>query len=423
MEAAKCSDEKEIVAEGISSMRNNPFANTQGMFSIPQEVVNLLTTMSVRLPPPPSSPPPPEKRSLPSMVGPFLHPLPTIETIMAYPGLTRPTYDSIVRGEPPAQAYHTIIHTPKPLNLRLSSSSAKGGLGLILARAAELRDERVNGCRSRSDTMSSDGSMMTARSYEDSESSFGGDNKDTADASIDVLSPPSPTGSTSSTSRATVSSSPPSSPAFPLAEAQATNSRSSSPAASFRSSVSTLSSLYESYSSTTTTPSSADHSATTSAYPSPPSSPHLSRSSSSSEEWMPYPSPPDSPSAHQNPHSATRARRASSFPPPPGPSLLSQPPTRLRASTVPSLPAPFPAVDLGGDLEPIDEDVEDDLEWSMNGGEVVFGAAGVAVSPRAMRGLCCHCDCRGLGLYVIEEEEEVQNVVESVEEVEMREGS
>ena len=67
----------------------------------------------------------------------------------------------------------------------------------------------------------------------------------------------------------------------------------------------------------------------------------------------------------------------------------------------------------GGMLFDVDEEGEGDaMEWSMNGGkiedgEVVYGAAGVAVSPRAMRGRCCECghEGEGLGLYVIDEED------------------
>jgi hypothetical protein len=63
----------------------------------------------------------------------------------------------------------------------------------------------------------------------------------------------------------------------------------------------------------------------------------------------------------------------------------------------------------GGMLFDIEEEEHDGMEWSMNGGEVVFGAAGVAMSPRALRGSCCRCECEcgaGLGLYVIDEDED-----------------
>lgn len=63
----------------------------------------------------------------------------------------------------------------------------------------------------------------------------------------------------------------------------------------------------------------------------------------------------------------------------------------------------------------------DAMEWSMNGGDVVFGAAGVALSPRLIRegeggggGRCC-CECKGLGLYVIEEEEDGEGEAEAEE--------
>lgn len=65
---------------------------------------------------------------------------------------------------------------------------------------------------------------------------------------------------------------------------------------------------------------------------------------------------------------------------------------------------------LGGGMLYEEEDEEDSMDWSMNGGKVVLGAAGVAMSPRALRGGCCSCghgdDGLGLGLYVIDEEEE-----------------
>lgn len=62
---------------------------------------------------------------------------------------------------------------------------------------------------------------------------------------------------------------------------------------------------------------------------------------------------------------------------------------------------------LGGGELYEDEDEQGGMDWSMNGGEVVFGVAGVALSPRAMQGSCCHCEhASGLGLYVIDEEEE-----------------
>lgn len=60
--------------------------------------------------------------------------------------------------------------------------------------------------------------------------------------------------------------------------------------------------------------------------------------------------------------------------------------------------------------------------WSLNGGEIVYGAAGVAVSPRVMRegngkGEVCHrCRCGGGGgdvdmeLYVIDEEGEEREI-------------
>lgn len=83
----------------------------------------------------------------------------------------------------------------------------------------------------------------------------------------------------------------------------------------------------------------------------------------------------------------------------------------------------------------VDEEGEGDaMKWSMNGGEivaggngidieegeVVYGAAGVAVSPRVMRGRCCECghEGEGLGLYVIDEVEECDAETEGLEDVE-----
>ena len=80
----------------------------------------------------------------------------------------------------------------------------------------------------------------------------------------------------------------------------------------------------------------------------------------------------------------------------------------------------IPTLDLG---EPLFDDSDDEMDWdwSMNGGEVVYGAAGLAVSPRVMMGgggnVCCHCQCgmdteMDMELYVIDEESEEESDVE-----------
>ena len=77
----------------------------------------------------------------------------------------------------------------------------------------------------------------------------------------------------------------------------------------------------------------------------------------------------------------------------------------------------IPSIDLGDALFD-DSDDEMDWDWSLNGGEVVYGAAGLAVSPRMMTGgerrMCCHCQCgmdadTDMELYIIEEESEGQS--------------
>lgn len=78
--------------------------------------------------------------------------------------------------------------------------------------------------------------------------------------------------------------------------------------------------------------------------------------------------------------------------------------TSIHASTL----RPLPIIDqLPDTLFDDEENGEDNsMDWSLNGGEVVFGSAGVAVSPRMLGSVCRHCECKGLGLYVIDEEEE-----------------
>ncbi|KAF2119230.1 hypothetical protein BDV96DRAFT_341534 [Lophiotrema nucula] len=360
-------------------------------------------------PSPPSSPRSPKVDKRTRKGGPsppYIHPLPTIETIMTYPSLTRTVYDSLVRGEPPARTYNTVIHTPKPMNMRTLDDN--------LLRSAELsawrrrnRSRSNASARSRSSTVSSTAS--TATDYSTNSSSAGADSDSSAS---DVSESGSPI-SVSSTSKATIASSTATTPRFPLnlvleidqpmlstAEDRRIEppSREPSPAQSF----------YSTHSTRSSAPSPAS-----SAYPSPPASPELSRrSSSSGEEYMAYPSPPPSPRPMQQ--QLHRERRSFSFPPP---SQSSSPPPLTRSSSLQSHPwseGDALEFDLGAQkisLEPLDEaedESDEDMDWSMNGGTIVIGAAGVAMSPRAMHGTCCSCEHEhtGLGLYVIDEEEE-----------------
>lgn len=80
----------------------------------------------------------------------------------------------------------------------------------------------------------------------------------------------------------------------------------------------------------------------------------------------------------------------------------------------------IPSLDLGETLFD-DSDDEMDWGWSMNGGEVVYGAAGLAVNSRVImgeeRGMCCHYQCgmdtdMDMELYVIDEELEEESGVE-----------
>ncbi|KAF2648927.1 hypothetical protein K491DRAFT_722153 [Lophiostoma macrostomum CBS 122681] len=439
---------------------------------------------------PPSSPriSKPEKRVRKpgfSITSIHLHPLPTIETLMTYPAISRPVYNRLVRGEPPADNYKTVIHTPKPYNMRT--------LDQTLIRAAETqayrRRKRSNsGLRSRSSTTSSTASSYVDRS---SNSSVAGD----SDTSAYDSSDPSSSASVSSTTKATVASSPAVSPnrllfprlysdparpmltnllpRSPFIESDILNaysdppSQASSPllAQSFHSTISAFSDTSSEGSAPQSTRSSAPSPAS-SAYPSPPASPLVSRRSSSSGEGFLYPSPPPSPHPAQlaftlQPQSQfqsqsqnlfrSRERRAFSTPPPAAPtpplplrhrsaSLTSHPPLYTFSNERVQVEINAEEFDLGEqtlgggmlfDVEEEGEDTkgmglgQDDMEWSMNGGEVVFGAAGVAMSPRALRGSCCPCEHEcggGLGLYVIDEEGEGEGDVEEEEEEEVMGG-
>ncbi|KAF2260921.1 hypothetical protein CC78DRAFT_383262 [Lojkania enalia] len=386
---------------------------------------------SKKKPSPPSSPNPNKVDKRTRKAGPlppFIHPLPTIETIMTYPSLSRPVYDSLVRGEAPARTYKTVIHTPKPINLRTLDEN--------LLRSAELsawrrrsRSRSNSGLRSRSNTGSSTASSSSG--YSTNASSVAAD----SDSSSSEISVPSSPVSISSTSKATTASSPARSPRhfmfpstlmleveqplLPQTQSAGTSSdpptREPSPAQSFHSSRSTLSAASEmaldgSASSSTR---SLAPSPASSAYPSPPASPEISRrSSSSGEEYMAYPSPPPSPRRAQQ--LQNRTRRSFSFPAPP----TQSPPALTRSTSLNSHPwteSDALEFDLGAQriqvlpLEEAEDESDEDMEWSMNGGTVVFGAAGIAMSPRAMRGSCCECEHEhegSLGLYVIDEEEE-----------------
>ncbi|KAF2475318.1 uncharacterized protein BDR25DRAFT_310723 [Lindgomyces ingoldianus] len=376
-----------------------------------------------------------------------LVPLPTIETMMTYPSLPRPLYDSLVRGDPPAQSYNTIIHTPKPPHMRTLDQN--------LIRAAEISAlRRKNRSRSRSSTNSSVAGSVSG--YSASSNSVYGDE---SSSSSDVSEPTSPA-SVSSSAKATIASSPARSPTvqLPLSGSptlststedsiidsySTPHSQDPSPAQSFHSSLSALSALCDSASSLSA-PSSSRSSApspASSAYPSPPTTPspeNSRRSSSSGEEFM-YPSPPPSPGPAAYTQGRTRERRAFTFPvapsPPPHPlsqgqdqdqdqppfpkvvrtTSMSSHPTRSRARSKSFDPTRIPLsseeeFDIGGQQLRLGGgsmyDDDEDMEWSFNGGSIVFGAAGLAVSPRAMMGCCCDCGGEGLGLYVIDEVDE-----------------
>ncbi|KAF2871646.1 hypothetical protein BDV95DRAFT_607068 [Massariosphaeria phaeospora] len=398
------------------------------------------------------------RKPSPSPAGAYLQPLPTIETIMTYPSLTRPVYDSLVRGDPPAKTYHTIVRSPKPPAMRVLDNN--------LLRAAEIqaqrRRKRAGSARSRSSTASSTASSSSNTSSSSSAGRSAGSVAGESDSSASDVSEPSTPLSASAASKSATGALPPSwglpypslsshplSPApdqslyYPpivsterdtdmfmfASDSAAHSSGASSPAESFHSSFSALSSSasdvdVESTAATLSSSRSAAPSPASAAYPSPPASPRRERreSASAGEDYLAYPSPPPSPSPgagaqqQQRPVPPPHERLAFTFPPPPNiPSL-----TGLSAS---------PDIDselarnahefdlgeqtLGGGMlfDDDDDSGDDDMEWSMNGGTLVFalGAAGVAMSPRAMEGGCCGCNRRrgrGLGLYVIDEEDE-----------------
>lgn len=177
-----------------------------------------------------------------------------------------------------------------------------------------------------------------------------------------------------------------------------------------------------------------------------------------------YPSPPASPrQAMEQQQRPSRERRAFSFPTPPTLDDFARPSLRRRSASLNSHPWFNAGIedfaeeyDLGeqrlGGGSNSDDDAADtgdrDMDWSMNGGELVFvdeggnitremardsiredvmgspvlgsenddvayGRAGLALSPRALRGSCGHCgdyEIGGLGLYVIEEDVEAEQV-------------
>ncbi|KAF2010783.1 hypothetical protein BU24DRAFT_466560 [Aaosphaeria arxii CBS 175.79] len=230
--------------------------------------------------------------------GPYIHPLPSIETIMSSPNMSRPVYNSLTRGEqPPAQTYKTVIHTPKPANLRILDQN--------LVRAAESqalqrRRRRANsgpGNRSRSNTGSS---IASSEASTCAGSSVGGDfERESSASEVSDVDSCKATAASSPAFSFTAGSSPrytlfpqivQSTISLPIASSVAT-----SPALSFHSTHSNFSPS----SSTPNTPSErgTPSSQPSSAYPSPPASPiDASRRSSTSEEYMAYPSPPASPS-------------------------------------------------------------------------------------------------------------------------------
>ncbi|KAF2742367.1 hypothetical protein M011DRAFT_288790 [Sporormia fimetaria CBS 119925] len=434
------------------------------------------TTEPTTPPAPPYKPSKVEKRTVrasSSIGGPYLRPLPTIETLMSYDSMSRPLYNSMLRGEPPARNYKTVIHTPKPQTMRILDDN--------LLRSAEItnrrRRKRANsGPRMRSNTGSSTASS-TVTAYSASSSIAG----DSESGMSDITEPSSPA-SVSSTSKATIASSPPTSPQHtdpprlpmkpvlmpvtaPSIESDfqlSDHSGSPSSPKSYHSTASTLSWVYEvdnvyvddddtparpSY--TPSTRSSAP-SPTSTAYPSPPSSPAESpagasrRSSSSHEEFFMYPSPPATPYiAAQQAEPETnqvpgRLRRAFSSPSPPGPLHFEpkRPALRRRSASLnfPTVTSAFTENfddsamwDLGeqrlgggGVDDEFDAGIGSgrEIKWSMNGGEIVviveedeeedeegsvYGSKG-----RKLWGECCPCDGKGLGLYVIDEEEEVE---------------
>ncbi|KAF2683018.1 hypothetical protein K458DRAFT_419240 [Lentithecium fluviatile CBS 122367] len=370
-----------------------------------------------------------KKKRAPPFAGPFLHPLPTIETLMTYPTLTRPTYNSIVKGEPPAQEYNTVIRTPKPPYMRLQSSSVDTTLNQIRTRISKLKVDTGRNTQSKLRSELSIESLSDMLAEMEQSRRY---RKDSMMNNDGLLVPPSPTASISSSSKATVSSSPPTSrtsspfrsatqstrPSTPEEDTLEMDEEPSSPAASFRTSLSTQSSIYSSYNgSEISTANSFAQSSSSSASPSPPASP-LSRRPSPGDDWMSYPSPPPSPLLPHIPqqqppghtgqrHHFRRASTAITFHSSTTEDLTR--PTILRATPQPPPSVPVNGIgedQLGGGMLYEDPSTDDPMDWSMNGGEVILGAAGVAMSPRVMRGESCHCRCKGLGLYVIDEEGE-----------------
>ncbi|KAF2787379.1 hypothetical protein K505DRAFT_396817, partial [Melanomma pulvis-pyrius CBS 109.77] len=328
---------------------------------------------------------------------PHLHPVPTIETTMAHPSMSRLVYSRLVRDkdvlQTQTQAYSTVMRVPKPPNMRV--------LDLDLLQTAELaayrRRKRLGSGSSVGRSRSSTGGSASTTGYIASADS------DSKASTSGTPEPSSPSG-IYSTSNAAIASSMPASPqfsAFPphyapspdttilgLATLSDPPSRASSPVQSFHSSLSTIP---PSFFPPSTSPSdrSIAPSPASSIYPSPPSSPHLSHRSSSAgsgEEYKAYPSPPASPH-HQLDHA--QRRRAFSFPPAPaGPTPPRTHSAALSLSGTSNLSHSAFELDDAPDYDlgeqklgggSIDEDREDEAwNWSLNGGDVVFGAAGVA---------------------------------------------
>ncbi|KAH7130209.1 hypothetical protein B0J11DRAFT_246811 [Dendryphion nanum] len=319
-------------------------------------------------PPPSPAPPKPEKRArkaAPSPLGPYLQSMPTIETILDSPNLTRPTYNTLVRGNPPAQSYKTVIHVPKPPSLRTLDQNM---LHSAEVQAFRRRKRSYSNLRSRSSTVSSTASEVSgcsagATSSIAEEGECESSNSETSD-------PDSP-----KSCDATVTSSLPGSPLdsfYPLLDSSAstqysstTSSRMNSANASIESFIinSYANSSAESFHSTQSAISLSNstsrvgntlcsvsespslpfpplHTLGNEAYPSPPTSPTTRRSSSSGEEYMAYPSPPPSPRGMpllHPPQPRNRERRAFTFPalqPQPQPEQnLAAPSTSSRSSS------------------------------------------------------------------------------------------
>ncbi|KAK3214850.1 hypothetical protein GRF29_19g1434461 [Pseudopithomyces chartarum] len=156
----------------------------------------------------------------------------------------------------------------------------------------------------------------------------------------------------------------------------------------------------------------------------PSSSSSSSSSSSPSEQTSPSPVPILSPPSPAYP--TTALPPTSAYASPPCNSLPTPIHHSLSAPPSPTWkPVPLdliPSLDLG---DPLFDDSDDDMDWgwSMNGGEVVYGAAGLAVNSRVIigeeRNMCCHYQCgmdtdtdMDMELYVIDEESEEESGVE-----------